>query len=342
MNTFDYKRNSFDYIRLFASLQVLIGHYYLFYKESANGNPILIMNWFSGVIILFTISGFLACASIEHSQNALQYIKKRFVRILPPYYTCIIINALVILIIYPILPTIKDIIVWLITTIFAFHITPDFLSNYATGSSNGSLWSIFVILQFYILTALFYPIIKKWNQIKHLALILLFVCANIGCGYLCRNVLSDTFSELLRRTFVPYLYIFLIGMYLYTFRDKIIPVLAKYWYLILGIYLLGSTFSIQGHLHTWCYTDPFTGIFVPIITIALACGFGAHRIKYDFSYGIFLYHFAVMNVLIYLGVPATSFWSLILMITISLILSAISLFAIEKPLGKLLKTKFNL
>ena len=334
MEQIDYKKNSFDYIRLFASLQVLVGHYYLFYQNRPTGNPIYIFNWFSGVIILFTISGFLACASMERSQGALQYIKKRFIRILPPYYVCVIINMLAILIIYPVLPTIKDLIIGFFTIVLAFHITPDYLENYATGSSNGSLWSIFVILQFYVFTAFFYPIIKKWNQLKHLLLISFFIILNILCGYLCNRILSDTLSELLRRTFIPYMYIFLIGMYIYTFRDKIIPFLSKYWYIILSVYLIGCFSSIQRFFRIWCYTDPFTGIFVSVITFSLAYRLGNHRIKYDFSYGIFLYHFAVMNALIQLQIPAASPWSLILMILISILLSVVSLFCIEKPFRK--------
>ena len=57
MNTFNYKNNCLDYIRLFASIQVLLGHYFKFY-EKLSSNPFVPMNWFAGMIILFSLSGF--------------------------------------------------------------------------------------------------------------------------------------------------------------------------------------------------------------------------------------------------------------------------------------------
>ncbi|MFT3982348.1 MAG: acyltransferase [Lachnospiraceae bacterium] len=340
MTTVEYKRNSLDFLRLFAALQVLLGHYYLFYRGLPQ-NPMPLMNWFPGVLIFFTISGFLACASLENSSTPLEYLKKRFIRILPPYWICVILNAVVILIIYPVYPSLKDSVIFCLTTIFAFHITPNYLNGYASGSTNGSLWSIFVILQFYVVILLIHPVIKKWNQLKYLLLIAFFMLINILCGYLSRFVLPEALSSLMGRTFIPYFYIVLIGTYLYTFRDKVIPLLVKYWYLITGIYLAGCLFNVQGYLTVWFYCDPFTGILVPLITFALAYRLGSHRIKHEFSYGIFLYHFAVMNVLIHFQFPKDSPFVLVTLLLVSCLLATLSLFFIEKPMESLIKRKLR-
>lgn len=333
MNQLDYKKNSFDYIRLYAAIQVLIGHYYIYYRKEPSQIPFL-FSGFLGLVILFALSGFLACASMEYSLGTVQYLKKRFARILPPYYVCILLNTIVILLIYPARPSLKDICIWLFTTVFAFHVTPDFLEYYATGSTNGSLWSIFVILQFYIIVSAIYPIIQKWKQWIYLLMIAIFIVVNFVCGYLCNYVLSDVASELLRRTCLPYLYIFMIGMYVYTFRYTIIPLLTKFWYIPLGLFLVSRTLTIQRWFPVWCYCGPIEGVLLPVITFALGYKLGNHRIKYDLSYGIFLYHFAIMNILIFFEVPSDSIVGLFLMILFSIIMSLLSLLLIEKPIGK--------
>lgn len=338
MNQFDYKKNSLDYIRLYASIQVLIGHYYVYYRKNPGQIPFL-FNGFLGLVILFTISGFLACASMENGGGALKYLKKRFIRILPPYYVCVIINAIVILLIYPILPSIKDVCIWLCTTLLAFHVTPDFLNHYATGSSNGSLWSIFIILQFYIIVSVVYPQVKRWKQWVHLILIAIMITINMLCGYLCNSLLSDALAELLRRTCIPYLYIFWIGMYIYIFRNSIIPLLVKYWYIPVGVYIIGRFTAFSTLFPIWVYCSPFEGIILPILTFTLGYKLGNHRIKYDLSYGIFLYHFAVMNVLIYFSIPIDSTISLLLIIVISIILAVFSLLFVEKPIAEMSKRR---
>ena len=65
---FPWEENSLDYIRLFAALQVALTRYLnltlIFYENTDRIDPFLLgfyklLVWFPGVIILFTISGFL-------------------------------------------------------------------------------------------------------------------------------------------------------------------------------------------------------------------------------------------------------------------------------------------
>ena len=65
------------------------------------------------------------------------------------------------------------------------------LDNYATGSSNGSLWSIIIILQFYVIVSVVYPIAKKWKQWVHIALIVVMIVMNMLCGYLCNSLFNE-------------------------------------------------------------------------------------------------------------------------------------------------------
>lgn len=331
LKTFDFPKNNLSYVRLFASVQVLIGHYFKFY-EKLTQNPITPMNWFGGMVILFSISGFLAIPSIEKCNgDAFRYLRKKASRILPSYYMCCLLNAVVILLIYPVLPSIKDIAIWIIATATTIHITPPYLKAYATGSSNGSLWSIFVILQFYIVISFIYPYLKKLNKLKFAIIIFICVLVNMACSFVQFTMCNSVLYNLLSRSIIPYLYMFLIGSYLYTFRQDILNTLSKLWY-VPFIFYIGYCVYYQTHLRLpGFYADPISGIMVCLLAIIMGYipMLGSHHFKNDISYEMFLYHFPVMNVLIHIGLKPC-FSTFALMIIITIIVSYITKFILLK------------
>ena len=132
--------------------------------------------------------------------------------------------------------------------------------------------------------------------------------------------------NMLSRTLVPYLYMFLIGTFLYVFRDEVLSSLVKYWWILLGIYIVYCSFSKFSYIHRHgFYTDPITGIMV--CTLAIVIGYvpflGNHHVKTDISYEIFLYHFPVMNFFIYIGL-SPSLLAITLLITITIFISYLS------------------
>ena len=78
--------------------------------------------------------------------------------------------------------------------------------------------------------------------------------------------------------------------------------------------------------------NPIQGIIVAPLTILLAYEIGTHKLKYDISYGIFIYHMIVIGGLLCLGV--TGYIGIVLTIFISPILGFISCKYIEKPVLK--------
>ncbi|WP_427171857.1 hypothetical protein KST23_03745 [Fusobacterium nucleatum] len=77
------KENNFNLLRLLAAIQVMLFHTI----EHLNLEVIPFLNYFStykGVIILFTVSGYLIYLSLErNSTNIKQYIYNRLGRIYP-------------------------------------------------------------------------------------------------------------------------------------------------------------------------------------------------------------------------------------------------------------------
>lgn len=51
------------------------------------------------------------------------------------------------------------------------------------------------------------------------------------------------------------------------------------------------------------YADPMTSILLPLTVLSCAYGWGSHRLKADLSYGIFLYHWPLINLIFFLELP---------------------------------------
>lgn len=91
MNTIS-RRNNFDIIRLLAALQVTIGHGLHILQIGGGRDFLSLCDLFPGVIIFFTISGFLITMSWERSKTVEKYARNRFLRLFPALFVCFIIT----------------------------------------------------------------------------------------------------------------------------------------------------------------------------------------------------------------------------------------------------------
>jgi peptidoglycan/LPS O-acetylase OafA/YrhL len=207
--------NNFDLIRLIASFQVLLLHGIL-HLQIENSLPITkILSLFPGVLIFFTISGFLIFSSFDRNKNIKKYFFNRFVRLFPALWLCFICTV-ALLFSFNIISISNffswTMLKWSFTQITFFQFwTPDILKTWGVGSPNGSLWTIPVELQFYVIL----PIIVL--MFKNIKLIYKFIFF-IGCSILFNLYLSSqqtlietTMSKLAGVSVVPYLYCFLGG-----------------------------------------------------------------------------------------------------------------------------------
>lgn len=123
--------------------------------------------FFRGVLIFFAISGMLIWFSINNrSKSYRNYLGKRFLRIYPELWGAVIVDAIIILLLYKqAVP--KDLLLFSLGqgTILQFW-TPNSLRGYGVGTPNGALWTIGIMIQFYIVA---WPISKilKGKKKKH-------------------------------------------------------------------------------------------------------------------------------------------------------------------------------
>lgn len=105
--------------------------------------------------IFFVISGYLISRSFEKGHDLKNYFRNRILRIYPGLWGCLIVTILTATIFGKINFINFSTIPWVLAQIAGIIYTPDILKNYGFGSYNGSLWTISIELQFYILLQLY-------------------------------------------------------------------------------------------------------------------------------------------------------------------------------------------
>lgn len=320
--------NCLNTIRLLSAFSVMFFHMKTHLDIEVPFLVSVIFRLFPGVPIFFFLSGFLIWNSIEKSKNLLEYAKKRFWRIFPQLWAVKIISVIVILFTYKELTSYKSLAIYGITSgIFLLPGNPDFLNEYGCGAVNGSLWTIYITLQFYVVVYFLYKLLHKkrmhiWAVVIAISLIVGF--ASNGVQYIVPPILSKLYNMLLFR----YFWLFALGALVSEKRDTIIPILKKYWFIFIGVAFFFLSFP---RIDVRFGSYP---VFFCILQLLGLTGF-AYRypkfnIKFDFSYGLYLYHMVVVNTMIEFGLTGE-----IKYMIIAMLVSAIVSIASEQTIGKL-------
>lgn len=279
----------------------------------------VIFGYFQGVPIFFLLSGFLIWDSVGRSRNYPDYLKKRFWRIYPELWLGILVEIIAIIVFYGI-PNIKDFVLFTVSqsTILQFW-TPDSLRRYGCGSPNGALWTICVLIQFYLVVWFIRKILHNKNfvvwSVAFSMSILLGMIPKLLSGYLPEIIL-----KLYNQTILNYLYLFLAGAFLAEFKGKLIPRITKYWYVLTAAAVVLYTTGIDIPFTNY---DIVKGILCVYGLIGFSYAFPKLNIKTDISYGLYIYHMTVVNVMIMLGMTGKVPY-MMLAIAVSAILALVS------------------
>ncbi|MBD5486365.1 MAG: acyltransferase [Lachnospiraceae bacterium] len=327
----EYRKNGFDLLRYIAALSVMLLHYSSYTMILSDNLPekaSAVMSeirhtalLFPGVVMLFAMSGFLVSASFERAKTRKEFFLRRVLRIYPELWICTLINLAVVCIMVSELLD-RGIILWLVTQIFGIAYTPACLKTLPTGSINGALWTVFTEVQLYIVLGIVYPFLQKMKEKHWAALLAVLAALNLVCAAAARET-GGIAAKLIERIFVPYALWFFIGVFCFQRRQKMISVLKKAFLPLVIIYLIIESVNIQipGY-----YADIVTGVMVPFMVIG--CGYCLPKIclKPDLSYGMFLYHWIILNIITYLDLMNRLPWyaGLLLFIIGTMIVAVIS------------------
>lgn len=312
------RNNNFDLIRLFAALQVVILHAFGHFNIH-NTNIITIIReiliHLPGVPIFFTISGFLICMSYEKKNDNYKFYVNRFLRIYPGLWISFIITFLILLFFNFINSQTfhsYQFFAWCITQLsFLQFYTPDFFRSFGVGTPNGSLWTIAVEVQFYLLIPIIYNLFIKERPVIFFNTSLLILAILSYIFFCIAKLATETFAiKLLNVSVIPYLFNFIFGILLYKNFVFILPYLKNkmlHWAVIYLTFIW--IFSKYLNMYNHPLTPNVYGLIATLILsiLILSTSFSYTSVSknwlkdFDFSYGIYIYHMLIINIFLELG-----------------------------------------
>ncbi len=332
--------NSFDYLRMFSAITIIIGHCIIHFNIQLPSVIKGTLNSWVGLICLFTLTGYLIPASYERSKSKVEFIKKRFIRLYPGLIGAFILSLICVLIIGGwdgLRYSLVDLAKWSVAQLtFAQFYTPDSISRYGVGNPNGALWTISMEIQVYLAVLVTWDWLRKRG--KHTWEILIFTAMliNVAFPYI-ETVIPHGLYKLLNVTFIPYGYVFLLGMFLYRYRETFIPSLVNaFWIFALLLCCWSVLNETLIHISFGHYTNIITGVLISLFTISFGYKLGKHKVKNELSYGLYIYHMIVINALVMLNISNTAICTL-LTVCVTYLLAYLSDKYIEKPCVKRLK-----
>ena len=298
--------NNFDLIRLLAAMQVAIAHASKHLKVESVWFEIL--HIFPGVPIFFFISGFLIYGSYEKSlnddKNLRNFYFKRILRLYPALFLYLIFCVFILqfsgYLIYTQYDS-KSFFLWIIaqSSFFQFY-NPDFLRGFGVGVVNGSLWTISVEIQFYLLTPFLYKIFQKKYQLIFFIL-LLFCLLNILNGSL--NQKETLATKLINVSFIPWFYMFMLGALISKFKKYIAIINRLSLIFLIASYIL-IYFISKNWVGAWGNLINPLG-FLILSSLILKVAFLRPYLsdlmlkRNDISYGVYIFHMPIINLFVY-------------------------------------------
>jgi peptidoglycan/LPS O-acetylase OafA/YrhL len=311
------KTNNFDLIRLAAALQVAYQHSTAHFGTLNSDRPFsTLVTLFPGLPVFFFISGYLISKSFEKNSNWREYAWNRALRIYPALVVCFLVSLAAIWLCGYF--TGRDVprskfIEWVVAqlTIGQFY-SPAFMSHLPASGLNGSVWTITIELQFYVLVPVVYALLRLGHvplrraNLILLSLIAAFLIASEVWTANAPHMPGGLGRQLFEVSFMPWIYMFLVGVFFQRNSVALQRWLAgRFLYLVLA-YVPLAVVAVR-ELHWPLNNAPQPALFLGLALITFAAAFSAPALserllcRNDVSYGLYIYHVPVINVLLMTG-----------------------------------------
>jgi peptidoglycan/LPS O-acetylase OafA/YrhL len=326
-------KNNFDAARIILALIVFFAHL----RELTGAQQFI---WFQNVFDadfavrgFFAISGYLVTKSYLSSASLVDYITKRACRIYPAYVAAVLFSFLVGVLtttltlsdFFKSVETPRYLVSNLLFLNFVQPTLPGALNSNILHELNSSLWTIKVEIMLYLCVPLLAFIFKRFNSIS-VAMFALVFFMSTSWVYFFLFIYDGAYGETIAVQFIGQLSYFGFGALIASNRTtkKILIYIAILS--VICIYMIGTS-SVRVFLNPLCYSA--------VVILAATSTIGNLKIgKFgDVSYGIYLYHFPAIQLLVHMGIFSLNPWiglGLALLLTFSLAL--LSWHLIEKKL----------
>lgn len=285
---------------------------------------------FPGVPAFFFVSGFLIYASYSHTPGR-RYFENRFLRVYPGLLFVTFGGGCIALVAHgwnDLFENGTSYVLWFIAhTTLGQAYNPEFLRDVGVGVINGSLWTLTTEILFYLSVPIIVWMERRFRFILLILFALSFAIYAIGPQFLSVTIYRDkSIYDLLALTPVAWGWMFVSGIlavkhfnhlkrWLPYFPWVIVPMTAM---IFLGDgSLFGSSGNRLGVFYFSCYV-------AMVLWFAFAARF--FRLNVDLSYGAYIWHMPVINLLLVLSNPSA--W---LAISLTFFIATLSWFVVEKP-----------
>ncbi|NQY68662.1 MAG: acyltransferase [Flavobacteriales bacterium] len=324
------RKNNFTIVRIVLAWLVLYGHSFVIQKLEGFKDPLNAIfqgsTWVGAIAVdgFFAISGFLVCASIVN-RGIVNYTISRVLRIFPGLIVCVLLSVFVM---GPLLTSLSvtDYLADSKTFVYLKNMTlyynvqwelPGVFQDSPNTAINGSLWSLPVEVRCYVLLA----VVSLFGVFKHKNISNIIVGGLLVFGYY--HFMDLPFVSLREKFSRPAMY-FLIGVFFYVNRDKVLLDLRL---AILSLVLVAFSFGQDWFL----YVFPISIVYLIFFLIYRTTYISIDKKLGDISYGIYIYAWPVQQLVAVLLPDQTPVGNTIISSIIVFVLAYLSWNFIEKP-----------
>ncbi|MEF8700677.1 MAG: acyltransferase [Candidatus Accumulibacter sp. UW26] len=322
--------NNFDLLRLLLAGTVLLVHSYELSGFEQLGIITRILSSAVAVKAFFVVSGFLIFMSFERSATITSYARKRIRRIYPGYFTVVMLCAIGLIAVssrsveeYVSLAWLKYILANLTFLNFMQPTLPGVFDSNKLAAVNGALWTLKIEAMFYLSVPLFVFLFRKFAHFPILA-----VAYGLSVSYaLAMTVIAErtgsAFYLELGRQLPGQLSYFMAGAFLYYY----LPLFERR----IGYFLGAAIFTLAADMYfPLPILEPFA-LATVVVFAGLFLYLGNFGKYGDFSYGIYILHFPVIQTLLYSGLFRDSPWYFLMTVVIITAGGAVALWhSVEK------------
>lgn len=328
--------NNFDLLRLVFAASVLFWHFYVLSRAPAMEMFSQVFSASIAVKGFFVISGYLVMMSCENSASIREYAEKRLRRIYPAY-AAVVLACAVAGAFFTALPPAEYLGAGLLRYLAANLVFLNFLAPNLPGvfvgqpysEVNGALWTLKIEVMFYAFVPLLAWLcarLGRWRVIATLYLLAAIYSIAMEAQYARSG--ADIWLQL-QRQLPGQLGYFLVGTGLYFLRDRL---RGRWLALAAAAMAMYAAMAVSREPVAATLLEPLA-LGILVIGAATAAPYLGNFARYgDFSYGVYIIHFPVVQALVAIGLFARHPWgAFCASLALVAVLSALSWHLVERP-----------
>ncbi len=317
-------RNNFDLLRLLFAMIVCIVHICQLSGSSQLAWIPQVLSSSVAVQAFFITSGFLIFTSFERSTALSAYFNKRIRRIYPAYFTIVMLCAIGFVTV-----STKNVgdyfsFAWLhyvlANLVFLNFLQPAlpgvFEAGHQIAAVNGALWTLKIEVMFYLLVPCLVYLFRKWGHLRGMILVYCLSVVYYALFIKAAQYFGSAFYEELGRQLPGQLSYFISGAFFCYYFE--------YFERHRGYFVLAAiTILATNTIWRLPFLQPFA-----LATLVIFCARSLYYLgnfgKYgDFSYGVYILHYPIAQLLVHWGGLKENPWMFLLTVILTSTVSAI-------------------